>query len=84
MAQPENGGGFAIAGLILGIISIPIALFAICGYVTAIAGFIFSLLGRRAPSKRTIATIGMILSILGFLASIVSSVVGYAMLSGQH
>ena len=49
IAQPETGGGFAIAGLILGIISIPIALFALCGYIAAILGIIFSLLGRRAP-----------------------------------
>lgn len=84
MAQPEKGGGFAIAGLILGIVSIPVALFAICGYITAILGFVFSILGRRAPSKRTMATIGMILSIIGFLASIASSVYGIVALSGQR
>lgn len=84
VAQPEKGGGFAIAGLILGIVSIPVAIFAICGYITAIAGFVFSILGRRAPSKRTMATIGMILSIIGFLASIASSVYGIVALSGQH
>ena len=48
VAQPEKGGGFAIAGLILGIVSIPVAIFAICGYITAILGFVFSILGRRA------------------------------------
>ena len=84
VAQPEKGGGFAIAGLILGIVSIPVAIFAICGYITAILGFVFSILGRRAPSKRTMATIGMILSIIGFLASIASSVYGIVALSGQH
>lgn len=82
MTQPETGGGFAIAGLILGIVSIPIALFAICGYITAILGIIFSILGLRAPSKRTMATIGIVLSVLGFIASIVSSILGVMM--GQH
>ncbi|HEX5441516.1 MAG TPA: hypothetical protein VFW76_11580, partial [Ktedonobacterales bacterium] len=53
VVQPEKGGGFAIAGLILGIVSIPIAFFPICGIIVAILGFIFSILGRRAPSKRT-------------------------------
>lgn len=81
---PEKGGGFAIAGLILGIVSIPIALFALCGYSTSILGFVFSLLGRRAPSKRTMATIGLILSIIGFIASIASSVYGVILMSGQH
>ena len=84
MAAPEKGGGFAIAGLILGIVSIPIAVFAICGYITAILGLVFSILGRRAPSKRTIATIGIVLSIIGFIASIISSAVGVMLLSNQH
>jgi hypothetical protein len=82
MTQPETGGGFAIAGLILGIVSIPIALFAICGYITSILGIIFSILGLRAPSKRTMATIGIVLSVLGFIASIASSILGVMM--GQH
>gem|GEM_PF-1453703 len=84
VAAPEKGGGFAIAGLILGIVSIPIAVFAICGYITAILGLVFSILGRRAPSKRTIATIGIVLSIIGFIASIISSAVGVMLLSNQH
>ena len=84
MAQPERGGGFAIAGLILGIVSIPIALFAICGYITAILGFIFSIIGMRAPSKRTMAIIGLILSILGFIASIISSIIGVAIMSNPN
>jgi hypothetical protein len=82
--QPETGGGFAIAGLILGIVSIPIALFAICGYITSILGIIFSILGLRAPSKRTMATIGIVLSVLGFIASIASSIVGVMMRQHQY
>src|SRR5258708_2004361 len=84
MTQPKTGGGFAIAGLILGIVSIPIALFAICGYITSILGIIFSILGLRAPSKRTMATIGIVLSVLGFIASIVSSIVGVMMMQHQY
>lgn len=85
VAQPEKGGGLAIAGLILGIISIPIAFFPICGVITGIVGFVLSILGRRAPSKRTMATIGMILSIIGFLLAIGLWVVGTALiLSNQH
>jgi hypothetical protein len=84
MTQPETGGGFAIAGLILGIVSIPIALFAICGYITSILGIIFSILGLRALSKRTMATIGIVLSTLGFIASIVSSIVGVMLMQHQY
>lgn len=84
LTQQETGGGFAIAGLILGIVSIPIALFAICGYITSILGIIFSILGRRAPSKRTMATIGTVLSVLGFIASIGSSIVGVMIQQHQY
>jgi hypothetical protein len=84
VAQPETGGGFAIAGLILGIVSIPISVFAICGYITAVLGLIFSILGRRAPSKRMMATIGIVLSILGFIAAIISSVFGVMLMSSQR
>ncbi len=66
----------AIAGLILGIISIPAAFIAICGYIFAILGFIFSLLGRRSVKRHTLAMVGLILSIIGFLASIGSSAYG--------
>jgi hypothetical protein len=82
MTPPETGGGFAIAGLILGIVSIPIALFAICGYITSILGILFSLVGLRALSKRPIATSGLVLSGLGLIASIVSSMVGVLLM--QH
>lgn len=84
MAQPEKGGGLAIAGLILGIVSIPVAFFPICGFIAAILGFIFSILGRRAPSKRTMATIGMILSIIGFVLAIVFTGLNLALLMSNQ
>jgi uncharacterized membrane protein len=45
---------------------------------------VFSILGRRAPSKRTMATIGIVLSIIGFIAAIISSIVGVMLMSSQH
>ena len=80
VAQPEKGGGMAIAGLILGIASIPVAFIPICGFIAAVLGFIFSILGRRAPSKRTMATIGMILSIIGFILAVVITGLNVAVL----
>ncbi len=84
VAQPEKGGGLAIAGLILGIASIPVAFFPICGFIAAILGFIFSILGRRAPSKRTMATIGMILSIIGFVLAIVFTGINVALIMSNQ
>jgi hypothetical protein len=64
MAQPDQNGGLAIAGLILGIISIPTA-FILCGIVFGIVGIVLSALGRRSVSHRTMATVGLALSIVG-------------------
>jgi hypothetical protein len=76
MPQPEQGGGMAIAGLILGIISIPAAIVAICGLVFGIIGIVLSALGRRSVSRRTMATIGLVLSIIGVVLAIASGAYG--------
>lgn len=81
MAQPDQGGGMAIAGLILGIISIPAALVAVCGIVFGIIGIVLSAMGRRSVSRRTMATVGLILSIIGLLAGIASSAAGVYMMT---
>lgn len=63
--QPEQGSGLAIAGLILGIVSIPTALNAGCGLIFGILGLIFSIQGRRSRSHRGLATGGLVCSIIG-------------------
>ncbi len=60
-APAEPGSGLAIAGLILGIISL---LTPFCGVPIAIAGIITSVMGRRSVSRRTMATVGLVLSII--------------------
>jgi hypothetical protein len=72
----EQGSGLAVAGLILGIISIPAALVAICGLIFGIIGIILSALGRRSVSHRTMATIGLTLAIIGVVLSVASSAYG--------
>jgi len=73
----ERGGGFAIAGLILGIISIVAAILPICGFPISIVGIVMSALGRRSVSKRTIATIGLVLAIIGIILAALSAAYGY-------
>ena len=61
VAPSEPGRGLALAGLILGIISI---LTPFCGVPIAFAGIITSVMGRRSVSRRTMATVGLVLSII--------------------
>lgn len=64
MEQKENG--LAVAGLVLGIISIVFAfLFVWIGLIAGIVGIILSVKGRKNPTKKGLATAGMVLSIIG-------------------
>jgi hypothetical protein len=72
----EQGSGLAVAGLIVGIISIPAALIAICGFAFGVVGVILSALGRRSPEHRTLANYGLALSIVGLVLSVASSAIG--------
>lgn len=76
-APAERGGGFAIAGLILGIISTVAAILPICGFPISIVGIVMSALGRRSVSKRTMATIGLVLAIIGIILAALSAAYGY-------
>lgn len=62
-----------IAGLVLGILSIP------CGLLVAISGWVLGIVGivlnvKNKAEKNT--TIGLILSIIGLVLSIINSIVG--------
>lgn len=81
MPQQDQGGGFAIAGLILGIIAIPAAIVTICDTPFIVLGIIFSILGRRSLSKRGMATAGLICSIIGLVLAIIIFAVGIANLN---
>ncbi len=72
-------GGFAIAGLVLGIISIVFFWGFYFGIPVGIIGIIMSALGRRSPQRRTMATVGLVLSIVGIVLSL--CVVGFFILA---
>lgn len=69
-AQPDQGSAMAIAGLILGIISIPAAFNVGCGLIFGILGLVFSIMGRRSISQRGLATGGLVCSIVGLSFSV--------------
>lgn len=81
VAQPQQGGGMAIAALVLGIIGLVAWLFPICGLPVAIVGLILGFIGRRSPARRTMATIGIVLCIIGLVLSIGDIALGAYFLS---
>jgi len=69
--QAERGRGQAVAGLVLGIISLVAWLIPLIGAPVSIVGIILAALGRRSLSRRTMAGWGLALSILGLLLTII-------------
>ena len=67
IAQQGPNGGLAIAGLVLGIVSLVFFWTLYLGIPAAIVGIVLSILGRRSPQRRTMATIGLVLSILAIV-----------------
>lgn len=79
--QAGIGGGAAIAGLVLGILSLIGMLFlAVLGIILGIVGLIFSVIGRRSPARRGMAMAGLICSIVGLVGSSVYLLVVVSMI----
>jgi hypothetical protein len=74
-SQPQGGNGQAIAGLVLGIISLFICWIPFFGLPLPIVGIILSALGRRSPTGRTIGTVGLVLSIIALAVAIIFIVI---------
>ena len=69
-----------IAGLVLGILSIPFAfIFALVGWILSITGLVINVVKR----KENKTTAGTILCIIGLLCSLVSSILGAMIVTGQ-
>jgi hypothetical protein len=75
-------GGFAIAGLVLGIVSIVLFWAFYLGIPVAIVGIIMSALGRRSVERRTMATVGLVLSIIAIVLSL--CIVAFIILALLH
>lgn len=76
MLQAEKGRGLALAGMILGIISMITWLLPILGYPTAIVGLILSIIGRRSVSRKGMAITGIILSSIALVLTLCNSALG--------
>lgn len=66
--QPESGKNFAIASLVLGILSL-----VCCGsFIFSVLGVIFGVISRqRQKENNGMATAGLVLSIIGIVFSII-------------
>ena len=71
-SQPQPGNGLAIASLILGICSIPLAFFfSIGGIVCGIIGLILAIMAKNRGNLSGMRTGGLICSIIGLVISII-------------
>ncbi len=91
-AAPERRRGVALAGLVLGIVSLLafvsmfvvaaslsnagalFALFWLGGLASSSVGIVLSALGRKSKSRRTIATVGLVLSIIVLVLGLIFTV----------
>ena len=64
---PDQNGGLAIAGLVLGIICIPMALFGLCDTPFFALAIIFGALGLKSRLRHGIALAGLITGCAGFV-----------------
>ncbi len=68
---------YALLSAALGVLSFCTGLIPALGTIFGIAGIVFGILGRRSENKR-MATVGLILSIVGALTAIIFSFLLYA------
>ena len=69
--QGNKTNGMAIAGLVLGIVSLAFCWIAFVGLTAGIVGLILSVMGRKhcAPGQTGMVTAGLVLSIIGIVFS---------------
>ncbi len=72
----NNKDIMAIAALVLGVINLCAWFIPLCGLPLSIVGLVLGFLGMNAPTRRTLAIIGLVLCGLGLLASIGNAALG--------
>ena len=76
--QGNKTNGMAIAGLVLGIVSLVFCWIAFVGLIAGIVGLILSVMGRKncQPGQTGMVTAGLVLSIIGVVFSGIWTVCG--------
>ncbi|MDD3625949.1 MAG: DUF4190 domain-containing protein [bacterium] len=80
--SPKNNPGNspddtkAITAFILGLVGIIAWCFPLIGFPVALAGIIFGILGLKSENKKVFSVIGLILSGISFIATIINAIAG--------
>ncbi|MFZ2539759.1 MAG: hypothetical protein WAX04_12810 [Oscillospiraceae bacterium] len=72
---PVDKKGSAIAGFVLGIVSLLVCLVPLFGVPCTIVGIVMSAKGMKS-TKKTLAIIGLVFCIIGLIVTIISAVMG--------
>ena len=73
VAPPEPGRALAIAGLIVGIISL-FTWLPFLGFPISIVGIILSAIGQRSVSRKGMAVAGLVLSIVTLILTLITTI----------
>jgi hypothetical protein len=73
--QKNSKDGLAIAGMVVGIVSVPCICFGWVAIIIGIVGLILSILGLKSPNKKGMAIAGLICSIVGLIGGLIVLIV---------
>lgn len=77
----KNADGLATAGLVVGAIGIVLAwLIALLGYIFGVLSLTLSIIAVKKTKDNKKAKIGLVLSIITFVCSLISSIIGIILL----
>ena len=78
----EKSNTHALVGFILGIVGLIAWCLPFIGFPVAAAGIFFCILGLKSVERKTLAIIGLILSGLTFIATLINSIMGVLINTG--
>lgn len=74
----NNADGYALGSLIIGILNLCSWCLPLCGCPLSIIGIVLGVMGMKSEEKKTMATIGLILSVIGLIATLANTFLGFA------
>jgi len=81
---PQQGGGKAIASMVIGIICLLAWCLPICGIPLTIVGLVLGIQDLKSPN-RGMAIAGVVMCAIGLVLSLINAAVGlYLAATGQH